>query len=215
LNEIPGFASNGEAAMQRKIQPSRRHVALAGGLLAAIVASAAHAATPKELYGKTVTVSWTETREQRPVGEQNWRTVHGSVAMFLYVSEAGRVFNNMSYATRAGSAERAGEIAGSGKRSINFSDRSLLILLPSGSGSATRIVADFDAGFSSCSAQVTRATESADTIVRRYSGIIKQTNEIRSTQVGSASCSIKAGNAFAESEGSRAPQVSGGTNYRR
>lgn len=201
--------------MQQRIERSRRPAVFAAGLLAAIVAFAAHAAPPKQLYGKTVTVSWTETREQRPVGEQAWRQVNGSVALDLYVSEAGRIFNNVSYATRAGSAERSGEIAGGGNRSVNFTGQSLLVMMPSGTGGATRITADFDAGFSSCSAQVTRATESADTIVRRYSGIIKQTNEIRSTQVGSASCSIKAGNAFAESEGSRAPQVSGGTNYRR
>jgi hypothetical protein len=193
----------------------RRIVVIAAGLAAAMSSSAAQAAPPKELFGKTVTVSWTETREQRPVGEQNWRQVNGSIAMHLYVSEAGRVFNNISYATRAGSAERAGEIAGGGKRTINFSDRSLVILMPAGAGSATRIIADFDAGFSSCSAQVTRAKESADTIVRRYSGIIKRMNEIRSTTVGSASCSIKAGNAFAESAETRAPEVTHGGRWGR
>jgi hypothetical protein len=205
----------GEAAMRQATESIRRVLTVAAGLTAAIVASSAEAAPPKELYGKTVTISWTETREQRPVGEQAWRQVHGSVAMYLYVSDAGRIFNNVSYATGAGSAERSGEIAGGGKRSVNFSGQSLQILMPSGAGSATRITADFDAGFSSCSAQVTRATESADTIVRRYSAIIKQDNEIRSTQVGGASCSIKAGNAFGGSEGSRAPQVPGGQNYRR
>jgi hypothetical protein len=201
--------------MQQRIERTRRPVAFAAVLLGAIVASAAHAAPPRELYGKTVTISWTEIREQRPVGEQNWRQVNGSVALNLYISEAGRTFNNVSYATRAGSAERSGEIAGGGKRSINFNDQSLLILMPSGSGGATRITADFDAGFSSCSAQVTRARESADTIVRRFSGITKQTVEIRSTQVGSAACSIKSGNAFAGSEESRAPLVTGGSHHRR
>jgi hypothetical protein len=193
----------------------RRIVMIASGLAAATLGSAAAAAPPKELFGKTVTISWTETREQRPVGEQNWRQVNGSIAMHLYVSEAGRVFNNMSYATRAGTAERAGEIAGGGKRAINFSDRSLLIMMPSGTGAATRITADFDAAFASCSAQVTRAKESADTIVRRYSGIIKRANEIRSTSVGGASCSIKTGNVFAESTESRAPEVTHGGRWGR
>ena len=78
-------------------------------------------------------MTWTETREQRPEGEQAWRQVNGSATMHIYVSEAGRVFNNISYATRAGNAERAGEIAGSGSRSINFNGRSLQILFASGS----------------------------------------------------------------------------------
>ena len=172
-------------------------------------APAARAAPPKELYGKSVSVTWTETREQRPEGEQAWRQVNGSATMHLYVSEAGRVFNNISYATRAGNAERAGEIAGSGSRSINFNGRTLQILFASGSGGATRITADFDAGFSSCSAQVTRATEAPGTIVRRYSGIIKRYNEVRSTQVGGASCSTRTGNAFAGSAEERAPNVAG------
>jgi hypothetical protein len=160
-------------------------------------AQAAYAAPPKELYGKSVSITWTETREQRPVGEENWRQVSGSQTFNLYVSEAGRVFNKVSYTTRGGSAEREGEIAGSGKRSVNFNGRSLLALMPWGSAGATRISADFDAGFGSCSAQVTRAKESAETTTRQYSGIIKRVNEIRSVQVGGASCSIRSGNVFA------------------
>jgi len=187
---------------------SVRWIGLIAGLTVAIIVPAVQAAPPKELYGKTVTISWTETREQRPVGEQAWRQINGSVALHLYVSETGRIFNNVSYATGAGSAERSGEIAGSGNRSVNLNDRSLSVMMQSGEGAATRITADFDAGFSGCSAQVTRAKERADTIVRRYSAIIKRMNEIRSTQVGGASCSIKTGNAFAGSAESRAPAVS-------
>jgi hypothetical protein len=91
---------------------------------------ASHAASPKELFGKSVSITWTETREQRPEGEQNWRQVSGSQTLNVYVSDAGRIFNNVSYSTRGGSAERKGEIAGSGKRSINFNGRSLLVLMP-------------------------------------------------------------------------------------
>ena len=145
---------------------------------------ASDAAPPKELYGKSVSVTWTETREQRPVGEQNWRQVSGSQTLNLYVSDAGRVFNNQSYTTGGGSAERGGEIAGSGKRSVNFNARSLLVLMPWGNSGATRITADFDAGFGSCNAQVTRAKESAGAVTRVYSEIIKRVNETRSAQVG-------------------------------
>jgi len=166
-------------------------------LFGLLLPQTSHAAPPKELYGKSVSVTWTETREQRPVGEEAWRQVSGSQTLNIYVSEAGRAFNNLSYSTRAGSAERKGEIAGSGKRSINFNGRSLLILMPHGSGGATRITADFDAGFSSCGAQVTRAKESEGTVIRNYSGIIKRVNEIRSIKVGGVSCGIRSGNVFA------------------
>jgi len=59
-------------------------------------AQAAYAAPPNELYGKSVSIAWTETREQRPVGEENWRQVGGNQTFNLYVSEAGRVFNKVS-----------------------------------------------------------------------------------------------------------------------
>jgi hypothetical protein len=66
------------------------------------------AAPPEELYGKSVIVSWMETRDQRPEGEQAWRSVQGSQALKIYVSEAGRVFNDLTYSTRGGSADRGG-----------------------------------------------------------------------------------------------------------
>jgi len=185
------------------------HRGLACATVLIVLATAhAKAAPPQELYGKTVAITWTETREQRPEGTQDWHTVNGTATMNIYVSEAGRVFNNIAYATRRGYAERKGEIAGSGsRRSVDFNGRSLVLLTPSGAGGATRITADFDQGFSSCSAQVTRATEAPGTIIRRFSGISKQFMEVKSTQVGSVSCSIRSGNAFADSPESRTPQI--------
>ena len=166
-------------------------------LFGLLLTQTSHAAPPRELYGKSVSVSWTETREQRPAGQEAWRQIDGSHTLKIYVSDAGRVFNNKSYSVRGLSAEREGQIAGSGKgRSFNFSGRSLVILMASGGG-ATRIIVEFDAGFGSCSAQVTRAKEAGGTIVRAYSGIIKANIEIRSTRVGGASCGIRSGNVFA------------------
>ena len=160
---------------------------------------AAWAGAPKELYGKSVTVTWTESRETRTVGEEAWRRVDGTETFNVYVSEAGRVFNRTSTANRGGSADGKGEIAGQGNRSVNFSGRSLVALWQIGrGGAATRIAADFDAGFSGCSAQVTRAREAPGAIVRTYSGIIKHDIDIRSHQVGSVSCSIRTGNVFAQ-----------------
>jgi hypothetical protein len=171
-----------------------------GFAAASFSCGAALAGAPKELYGKSVTVTWTESRETRTVGEETWRRVDGTETFNIYVSEAGRVFNRTSTANRGGSAEGKGEIAGQGGRSINFSGRSLLALFQMGrsSSAATRITADFDAGFGSCSAQVVRARETPGAIVRTYSGIIKHDIDIRSHQVGSVSCSVRTGNVFGQ-----------------
>ena len=47
-----------------------RSVAIA--LLGLLLPQASYAAPPKDLYGKSVIVSWTETREQRPLGVVRW-----------------------------------------------------------------------------------------------------------------------------------------------
>jgi hypothetical protein len=163
-----------------------------------------HAAPPKELYGKSVIVSWIEMRDQRPEGEQTWRLVEGNQSLKIYVSEVGRVFNDLSYSTRGGSADRGGQIAGqrsgypaiSGYREITFKGRSLLIMLPHGRGGATRISAEFDSSFGSCSAEVVSARESQGTIIKVYSQIIKRMNEVRSIKVSGSACGVRSGNVF-------------------
>jgi hypothetical protein len=155
------------------------------------------AAAPKELFGKSVIVTWMETRDQRREGEQAWRPVQGSQALKIYVSKAGRVFNDLTYSTRGGSADRGGQIAGQGGyRAITFNGRSLLILMPHGKGGATRISADFDSSYASCSAEVVRAKESEGTIIKNYSQIIKHMVEIRSIKVSGSACSVRSDNVF-------------------
>lgn len=93
-----------------------------------------YAAPPKDLYGKSVRITWTEIRVQRPVGEVSWRQVRGSHTFNIYVSEAGRVFNNESYSTPRGRAQRKGEIVGTGTRPHEFNDHSLVVVMTSGDG---------------------------------------------------------------------------------
>ncbi len=170
----------------------RPAVALLFGLA---LCQTSRAAPPKELYGKSVIVSWMEAREQRPEGEQAWRSVQGRETLNLYVSEAGRVFNNITATTSGGSADNIGEIAGQGgHRGITFTGRSLLFLSPHGKGGATRINADFDSSYSSCTAEVVKAKELEGTIIKSYSGIIKRKIEIKSIKVSGAACSIRSGN---------------------
>jgi hypothetical protein len=44
-------------------------------LFALFYPQASYAAPPKDLFGKSVVITWTESREQRPVGETAWRQV--------------------------------------------------------------------------------------------------------------------------------------------
>ena len=166
-------------------------------LFGLLLTQTSHAAPPRELYGKSVSVSWTETREQRPAGQEAWRQIDGSHTLKIYVSDAGRVFNNESYSVRGLSAEREGQIAGSGKgRSFNFSGRSLVILMASGGG-ATRIIVEFDAGFGSCSAQVTRAKEAGERSFAHTAELSRPTSRSDPRRIGGASCGIRSGNVFA------------------
>jgi hypothetical protein len=173
---------------------SRLAIILLFGLL---LPQTSQAAPPKELYGKSVIVTWTEVREQRTEGEQAWRSVQGSQALNIYVSEAGRVFNNLVYATDRGSANRGDQIAGQGgNRAIAFNGRSLLMMSPHGKGGANRISVDFDSSYASCTAEVLKAKESEGTIIKSYSQIIKHMLEIRSIKVSGSACSVRSGNVF-------------------
>ena len=61
------------------------------------------AAPPSQLMGKSVVVSWTETRSQRNVGELEWRNVSASHTLSVYVSTAGQAFTRQVNSTRSGS----------------------------------------------------------------------------------------------------------------
>jgi len=173
---------------------SRRAIIL---LLGFLLPQASQAAPPKELYGKSVIVTWAEAREQRTEGELAWRWVHGSQALNIYVSEAGRVFNNLVYATDGGSANRGDQIAGhGGNRAITFNGPSMLMMSPHGKGGANRISVAFDSSYASCTAEVLKAKESEATIVKSYSQIINHMVEIKSIKVSGSACNVRSGNVF-------------------
>ena len=75
--------------------------------------SAYSAAPPKELWGKSLTITWSESREQRPLGEQNWRTVSGSNQVLAYISDVGRIFSTGTTTTAGGTAQLDPRILGS------------------------------------------------------------------------------------------------------
>jgi hypothetical protein len=165
-------------------------------LFALLLPQVSWAGPPKELYGKSVVLNWTEVREQRPEGAQAWQSVQSAEAVNIYVSETGRVFIRSHTANRGGSADGAGQVGSAGSTRSTFSGRSLLFMTPYAKGGAARFSVAFDPTYSSCTADVAKGKESPDIAVKTFSRIIKHVIEIRSTKVSGATCSIRSGNVF-------------------
>ena len=167
------------------------------------------AAAPKELYGKSVTVTWSETRDEkyRATGRIQHRTRGGE--FILYVSSSGRVFNRLSYAYAQGllfdyngknaqgkdtSDQIGGQSGGFENRQVSFQDRSLSVLTPLGGG-ARSLTVNFDQTFAGCAATVLTGKESGSgTVKTQVHGDVGV--EIVSMSTSSASCTISAGNRF-------------------
>jgi hypothetical protein len=102
------------------------------GMLAMLSAAAHAGSPPKELYGKSITVSWTEEREQRQPWEQRHTFVMRPGKFTIYVSGAGRAFTRFNY-TIHGTSEPSDQV-GTGNavfpRVLNFQGRSLSIIMP-------------------------------------------------------------------------------------
>jgi hypothetical protein len=169
-------------------------------LLVMLLATQAYAAgAPEALKGKSVILTWTETRQQRHVGEPNFYSVNGSVSLSVYVSTAGRLFSRRTMSTRAGSG--AIELApreGGGAyptRTALFGAQTMT-LIGETKGGAYRTLIEFDASFASCSARVALGFQSGKTSIS-FSPITKKYVEVKSVTVNGISCSVKTGNVLA------------------
>jgi hypothetical protein len=161
-------------------------------------------AAPSQLYGKSVVISYTGTINARPVGSSEPykpRTFQKQIS--VYISSTGRPFmRNSSSAGRAGSASldqvgASGANQSGGASNVQFQGRSLVVVFVY-EGGAAHIQADFDASFSSCTADVIRA-KSAGNNTRIAKGMVTGTRyEVESSTTSGVSCSIKDGNVFAQ-----------------
>jgi hypothetical protein len=172
-------------------------LAHSGSLLVILLATQTHAAgAPEALKGKSVILSWTETREQRHVGEANFYSYNASVSFNIYVSAAGRVFSRRTTSTRAGSGTIERAPGGSGGQGKALFAGQTMTLIGVTTGGAYRTSIDFDASFTSCSARVALAFQSGRTSIT-LSPISKKYLEIKSTTVNGMNCSVRAGNVLA------------------
>jgi hypothetical protein len=175
---------------------------LAGPLLGLLVPGAAiGSAAPPLLYGKTVTVSWTEDIVRRAAGEQTFsRRQHPRFAI-IYISASGRPFIRIRTVTRGQGGAIDEQVGASGKTSIggsqtaDFKGKSLTVISVF-QGGAQRVQIDFDGNYESCTASVIAGKEAGLKTYSRLNGA-KALVEVQSESTSSATCTIESGNAFA------------------
>jgi len=164
------------------------------GFLAAGPAAAAGA--PPAALNKTVTLSWSTSGSGRradgtPVSFSNVNT------RLIYISSAGRPFLRAQVSGRKASRGRELGPGESGPRGGNVSIQgNRLIGTEAFASGARQYIATFDAGFTSCSLSVIDAKAGSARIKRK--GPDGAMYELDNVSTGSPSCSIQAGNAFAQ-----------------
>jgi hypothetical protein len=160
--------------------------AVAGALL-----GGAAQAAPQGMLNKSVTVSFSITIPAR-APDGSTQANPRAVTRTIYISSQGNVFARAD--RRVGKNSQTAE-RGPGEGGMRVSGNSLVGVLPLQSG-ASQLTVNFDASFSSCTAQLIVGAEKGKPIV--YMGL----NGMTYTQTGPASvsavsCSVRAGNAFA------------------
>jgi hypothetical protein len=177
-----------------------KSTALAASLFFAL-SCAAHAAPPKQLYGKSVTVSWNEARSQRDGQAGPFKMVSIPYTVVYYISTEGHVFTRTAAKGGSGASYGSTDVTKGSRngfvdaRSLSFSGNRIVSSSVFG-GAARQTVISFDGGFSGCTAQViTAMPKGAKTAVVR--SIATGGNvEFESVSAGPASCSLSAGNPF-------------------
>jgi hypothetical protein len=200
LSTQEAIKKSSNEARKRMMTPKRMAVFLMLAVIAAFASPAAIAA-PKALYGKSIIVSWTEQRVQRRLGESTFHAATRIGTFSVYVSTQGHLFNRSAMANpaarhgrgREGSKERVGS---QGHTRISFQGRSLVAIQMQEHG-ARRILVTFDAGFTSCTANVIRGKETGAQSIRTNSLIRPGAQaEIQSVTTSGVSCSMRDGNVF-------------------
>jgi hypothetical protein len=175
-----------------------------GGVLTLLSSAAYAGSPPKELYGKSIIITWTEHRNQRHADQANFRDVDIPLSRKIYISTEGHFFGRfsaMSPGGREGAREAvgmSGTSAGGGPREAQFSGRTVTLTGASTGGLARRTTIEFNESFTTCEAHVIFAKQSGSDVVVSTNLVTGGVNEIRSATVTSVSCSVRDGNVFAQ-----------------
>jgi hypothetical protein len=173
--------------------------------LAVLSSEAAYAGSaPKELYGKSIIITWTEHRNQRHEDQAEFRDVDVPLSRKIYISTEGNFFGRfsaMSPRGREGAREgvgTSGTSAGGGPREVQFGGRTITLTGASTGGLARRTTIEFNESFSTCEARIIFAKQAGSDVVVGRNLVTGGLNEIRSATVTSVTCSVRDGNVFAQ-----------------
>jgi hypothetical protein len=170
------------------------------GVLMLLSLAAYAGSAPKELYGKSIIVTWGEHRSQREFGAANFREVNFGLSRTIYVSTKGQWFSRFAAGSQSHeSIGTSGTPLGGGLRGVQFSGQSITVTSASNGGIGRRITINFNESFSTCEANVIFAKQTGSDVVITHNlttGVAA--GEIRSATVTSTSCSVRDGNVFAQ-----------------
>jgi hypothetical protein len=160
-------------------------------------------AAPHQLYGKTVVVSWNESRDEKFPDEEQMRHVLAVGSMSIYISEAGRPFSRFRYSIigrrgRVKSGKRDA-VSGEGRavRNFAFSGSTMTALAQRGRGGAIQMIVTFDANFQGCSAHVIAGRQPGSQPIHGKSLMHGSRVDIYRVEASGASCQVQNGNIFA------------------
>lgn len=163
---------------------------------AVVLASPAWAEAPRQLYNKTIQISWTVDQVAHTAdGQSRNRAI--AVGQTVYVSSVGRLFTRSSRVngTKSSQSEMAPGASqnGSGESAgVRFQGNQLVGTVAFAQG-ARQFVATFDSGFSSCKVTVSFGRDGGG--LKRV-GITGEMLTIESMKPHGESCVIRDGNAF-------------------
>ena len=148
---------------------------------------------PKQLYNKTVSVTWGEASRSKRVSDGVTVSGNGKFDRIIYISSAGRFFSRGNFnGTGGGGRNEQGPEEGS--KGISFQGNSLTAAWAArgGGGVARRLSVNFDPAFASCTASLSAGKVGAG-LLTGFDGAPYEMIEIIPSAV---SCSIKEGNPF-------------------
>jgi hypothetical protein len=170
-------------------------------IMALPVMSSGALAAPSQLYGKSVIVSWNESRMQTTAMDAQPRTISANAELSVYISDVGRPFSRVSMAvtnmrgkTRSGNRDA---VQGDGSaRSFGFHGNTMSASMPRGSAGAMQVVVTFDGGFQSCSAHVISGKAGGAGFTRVQSMVTGGEVDMYSIKTSGESCRVQNGNVF-------------------
>jgi hypothetical protein len=162
---------------------------------ATVLALAFHpvfASAPHELLGKTVRISYTVTDLISRLGRQ--MSASRNVVQTLYISSAGRIFDQIKNASKVGRNEwnfAPGRTPGN----FHFVGSKLVATISEGAHAARQVTISFDSAFQTCSVALMTGSDGGVRQWRALDGV--PVTALAPDTYSNQTCSVASGNAFA------------------